>query len=145
MLQLPALTKFEGFRMVAGNPAIRNKTDTFPGICHRCNGGGDGSAPCDARDTSEFPLKMCPGGIRATIIFPSCWDGKNLDSPDHQSYMAYSTGAAMGALAGISCPTSHPIRVPQVMYEIMLGTRPFNNPTYFEGGKQPFVYSFGDS
>ena len=22
-----------------------------------------------------------------TIIFPSCWDGKNLDSPDHESHV----------------------------------------------------------
>ncbi|KXX73376.1 hypothetical protein MMYC01_210012 [Madurella mycetomatis] len=131
-----------GFRMVAGNPALRSKAGTLPGICHRCNGNGEGGAPCDSRDTSEFPLKMCPGGIRATIIFPSCWDGKNLDSPDHSSHMAYAPGAV---LAGPNCPASHPIRVPQVMYEVMLDTRPFNDPKYFEGGKQPFVYSFGDS
>lgn len=131
--------------MVSGNPALRTKAGTFPGICHRCNGNGDGFAPCDARDTSEFPLKMCPGGIRATVIFPSCWDGKNLDSPDHQSHMAYSSQGMGGTgLAGAACPASHPVRVPQVMYEIMLDTKPFNKKEYFEGGKQPFVYSFGD-
>lgn len=128
--------------MIAGDPTIRTKAATFPGICHRCQGNGDGFAPCDSRDTSELPLKMCPGGIRATVIFPSCWDGKNLDSPDHRSHMAYTpTGRA---LAGDECPVSHPVRVPQVMYEIMLDTTPFNDPKYFEGGKQPFVYSFGD-
>jgi hypothetical protein len=31
------------------------------------------------------------------------------------------------------------------MYEIMWDTTPFNNPKYFQGGKQPFVYSFGDA
>ncbi|KAK4442295.1 hypothetical protein QBC34DRAFT_455177 [Podospora aff. communis PSN243] len=140
----PKTTSFKpGFRMLTGNPSLRTKAGTIPGICHRCNGNGDGFAPCDSRDTSEFPLKMCPGGIRATIIFPSCWDGKNLDSPDHTSHMAYSTGG-FGALAGANCPASHPIRVPQVMFEVMLDTRPFNKPEYFEGGKQPFVYSFGD-
>ncbi len=24
------------------------------------------------------------------VLFPNCWDGKRLDSPDHQSHMAYS-------------------------------------------------------
>lgn len=127
--------------MVVGDPGLRAKTGTLAGICHRCNGNGEGFAPCDGRDTSEFPTKMCPGGIRATIIFPSCWDGKNLDSPDHSSHMAYAPGST---LAGAACPSSHPVRVPQVMYEVMWDTRPFNNPKYFAGGTQPFVYSFGD-
>ncbi|KAK0722610.1 hypothetical protein B0T26DRAFT_739810 [Lasiosphaeria miniovina] len=138
----PKTTSFRpGFRMLAGNPNLRSKTGTFPGICHRCIGNGEGGAPCDSKDTSEFPAKVCPGGIRATVIFPTCWDGKNLDSPDHQSHMAYS---GRSALAGDSCPASHPVRVPQVMYEIMWDTKPFNDPKYFQGGKQPFVYSFGD-
>ncbi|KAH8896038.1 hypothetical protein GQ53DRAFT_641040 [Thozetella sp. PMI_491] len=131
-----------GFRMIAGNPSLRSKSGTSPGICHRCNGNGEGGAPCDGRDTSNFPPKVCPGGIRATVIFPTCWDGKNLDSADHRSHIAYSPGT--GSLAGASCPSTHPVRVPQVMYEIMWDTRPFNDPKYFQGGKQPFVYSFGD-
>lgn len=102
--------------MVAGNPGLRSKTGTFPGICHRCNGpgevNGNGGAPCDSGDFTTFPPRACSGGIRATIIFPSCWDGKNLDSPDHQSHMAYSPGGS--ALAGAACPSTHPIRVPQV-------------------------------
>jgi hypothetical protein len=128
--------------MIAGNPNLRAKTGTFKGICHRCNGNGAGFAPCDSRDTSEFPTKACPGGIRASVIFPSCWDGKNLDSPDHASHMAYSPGGAV--LAGAACPATHPIRVPQLMYEMQWDTRPFNDAKYFAGGKQPFVYSFGD-
>jgi Domain of unknown function (DUF1996) len=130
--------------MTAGDPTLRTKKGTYPGICHRCNGNGEGSVPCDAKDSSEFPAKVCPGGIRATVIFPSCWDGKNLDSPDHRSHMAYAPGSSSNAFAGSTCPSTHPIRVPQVMYEVMWDTRQFNDPKYFEGGKQPFVYSFGD-
>ncbi|KAL1893721.1 hypothetical protein Sste5346_006222 [Sporothrix stenoceras] len=136
-----------GFRMIAGNPSLRSKSGTFPGICHRCNGAaevnGNGGVPCDSGDSSSFPTKPCSGGIRATIIFPTCWDGKNLDSPDHQSHMAYAPGGQ--ALANANCPTTHPIRVPQVMYEVMWDTRPFNDPKYYTNGKQPFVYSFDDS
>ncbi|KAI0534480.1 hypothetical protein GGR58DRAFT_505238 [Xylaria digitata] len=135
-----------GFRMLAGDPTLRSKTGNFANICHRCLQakdrimGGNG-APCDASDTAAFPTKFCPGGIRATVIFPSCWDGKNLDSPDHKSHVAYAAGSA---LAGDRCPTTHPVRIPQVMYEIMFDTTPFNNPDYWKNGKQPFVYSFGD-
>lgn len=129
--------------MITGKPELRTAAGTIKGICHRCNGNGDGFAPCDASDTSGFPTKICPGGIRASVIFPSCWDGKNLDSPDHSSHMAYSPDSE--TLAPASCPSSHPVRVPQLMYEMQWDTSAFNNPEYFEGGKQPFVYSFGDS
>lgn len=69
--------------MLAGDPTLRSATGHFSGICHRClaaserKSGGSG-APCASSDTAAFPSKPCPGGIRATIIFPSCWDGKNL-------------------------------------------------------------------
>ena len=76
------------------------------------------------------------------MTFPSCWDGKNLDSPDHASHVAYSTDGLV--LSGDGCPASHPVRIPQLMYEMNWDTVGFNNPRYFEGGRQPFVYSFGD-
>ena len=33
-------------------------------------------------------------GSGSTCIFPSCWDGKSLDSADHKSHMAYPTAGA---------------------------------------------------
>lgn len=103
--------------------------------------GGDG-APCDSGDTFEFPSEPCPGGIPATVIFPSCWVGVNLDSPDHKGHVAYAPGNS--ALADDKCPNTHPVRIPQVMYEVMFDTLQFTNPEYFKDGNQPFVYSFGD-
>lgn len=66
-----------------------------------------------------------------------------MDSPDHRSHVAYASGR--GALAGDKCPASHPVRIPQVMYEIMFDTKQFNDAKYWANGKQPLVYSFGDS
>jgi len=135
-----------GFRMLAGDPMLRTKQSGNLNICHRCLAKGDrimggSGAPCSSGDTAEFPNKPCPGGIRATVIFPSCWDGKNLDTPDHKSHVAYAPGSA---LAGDKCPSTHPVRIPQVMYEIMYDTSGFADPAYFKNGKQPLVYSFGD-
>ncbi|HST26659.1 MAG TPA: DUF1996 domain-containing protein [Gaiellaceae bacterium] len=52
----------------------------------------------------------CPSGkgqgLRLHVNFPSCWDGKNLDSADHKSHMAYPTGRA--------CPADHPVAVPAI-------------------------------
>ncbi|KAK3361497.1 hypothetical protein B0T24DRAFT_539044 [Lasiosphaeria ovina] len=135
-----------GFRMISGDPSRRSKASGSLVNCHRCLAkserimGGNG-APCSTGDTAQFPTKPCPGGIRVTVIFPSCWDGKNLDSPDHQSHVAYAPGAA---LAGDKCPSTHPVRIPQVMYEVMYDTSGFADPAYYKNGKQPLVYSFGD-
>jgi len=120
--------------MIAGNPSYRTKQKGALMNCHRClkkneRVSGGAGAPCDRSDTAEFPAKPCPGGIRVTTIFPSCWDGKNLDSPDHQSHVAYQSGSA---LAGDQCPATHPVRIPQVMYEIMYVSPPFS-----PGGQAP--------
>lgn len=40
------------------------------------------------------------------VNFPDCWDGRRLDSPDHQSHMAHSRDYA--------CPASHPVKVPLI-------------------------------
>lgn len=64
--------------MLTGDPMLRTKPTGVKAVCHRCLakservGGGSG-APCSSGDTFEFPNKPCPGGIRATVIFPSCW------------------------------------------------------------------------
>ncbi|MDO8960541.1 MAG: DUF1996 domain-containing protein, partial [Methylophilus sp.] len=68
-------------------------------------------------------LKACGGPnqiLRMIVSFPQCWDGKNLDSPDHQSHMAYSCGDecedATGKItkSANSCPASHPVAIPNI-------------------------------
>lgn len=136
------MTAFKpGFRMIAGDP-MNKKGSNKASICHRCLGNGEGFAPCDSKDTAELPTKYCPKGIRATVIFPSCWDGKNLDSPDHKSHVAYSNSGGLGTP---NCPSTHPVAIPQVMYEIMWDTGRYKNDAWYGNGKQPFVYSFGDA
>jgi len=60
----------------------------------------------DVANSGEIPT--CPNGanLRLHVRFPSCWDGKNLDSADHKSHMAYPVGR--------SCPTDHPVSVPAI-------------------------------
>jgi hypothetical protein len=43
------------------------------------------------------------------------------------------------------CPATHPVRVSQVMFEVIWDTSSFNNPEDWPAdGSQPFVWSFGD-
>lgn len=59
------------------------------------------------------------GYIRVVINFPQCWDGKNLDSPDHKSHMAYAHWRQVDAngrsyFPENRCPITHPIPVPEI-------------------------------
>jgi hypothetical protein len=58
-------------------------------VCHRCMPakGDNSNINCGAPDGQELPTESCAGGIRTIITFPTCWDGVNLDSPDHKSHL----------------------------------------------------------
>ena len=49
----------------------------------------------------------------------SCWDGKNLDTPNHMDHVAHPIdGPAPFAVVDGKCPDSHPVKIPQVHYEV---------------------------
>ncbi|KAI5856165.1 hypothetical protein GGS23DRAFT_438939 [Durotheca rogersii] len=134
-----------GFRMLVGDATLRTKEGQSPRNCYRCFTGpnfeGDNLAPCaDPKlDTPGLPSTPCPGGIRSNIHFPTCWDGENLDTPNHKDHVAWPPGNAY------QCPSTHPVKIPQVMLEVVWDTREFNNPDEWpEDGSQPFVLSTGD-
>jgi len=136
----------KGFRMLAGSAGNSDNSKVVKArICHRCwTSTSDtpfvGGAPCDNNDTVDIPADPKCKMIRQTIIFPTCWDGKNVDSPDHQSHMAYGQGN--GANGGGACPSSHPTKVPQVMYELMWDVSKFADKSMWPtDGSRPFVYS----
>ncbi|KAH8883181.1 hypothetical protein GQ53DRAFT_664329 [Thozetella sp. PMI_491] len=136
-----------GFRMLVGDASLRVAAGQQKQICHRCYSNIEqnpfGGAPCTGNDTTSLPSKPCAGGIRSTVTFPTCWDGKNVDSPDHKSHVAYPKTGTFESTG--TCPDSHPVRLPQLMYEIMWDTRQFNNPDDWPtDGSQPLVYSMGD-
>ncbi|KAI0284869.1 hypothetical protein BC826DRAFT_1109484 [Russula brevipes] len=90
----------DGLRLLAGNPFLRSYAGTpeAKAISWKCidfNGPPEQQTPGFANNTH------CPSGLRAQVFFPSCWDGKNLDSPDHKSHMAYPDGVDSG-----QCPPS---------------------------------------
>ncbi|KAK4225662.1 hypothetical protein QBC38DRAFT_482434 [Podospora fimiseda] len=146
-----------GFRMFFGDATLRSQPaqNLSTQTCFRCfnapDFGGDEFAPCqDPRvDTWHLPQIPCPGGIRSNIVFPTCWDGKRLDSPDHKAHVAYPIeGPHLFDANGTAekCPCSHPVKIPQVMLEIIWDTREFNDPELWpEDGSQPFVLSTGDT
>jgi hypothetical protein len=58
----------------------------------------------------------------------------------HVSYPANGTFDNQGP-----CPASHPVRIPQILYEVIFETKEFNTKEQWpEDGSQPFVWSFSD-
>ncbi|MBD8527896.1 DUF1996 domain-containing protein [Pseudomarimonas arenosa] len=69
-----------------------------------------------------IPECQVPDRLRFDLFFPSCWNGVDLDSPDHQSHMAYPE-----TVAGVTrCPASHPVALPRVTYHYAFPVRPEN-------------------
>ena len=132
--------------MLAGSATnTDNSKVKLANICHRCWTAPSentfiGGAPCSGTDTVAIPKDPTCKLIRQTIIFPTCWDGKNLDSPDHQSHVAYGQGS--GATGGGACPSTHPVKLPQIMYELMWDVNKFADKSLWPtDGSDSFVYS----
>lgn len=108
----------DGFRMVAGDPARRtfNHSDFAQrAVSIVCYGQGG--------DYNGLPPKKCDQ-LRTQVYFPSCWDGINLDSPDHKSHVAYP---AYGDYNGGVCPESHPVPIFSVFFEFYFSTGLFSD------------------
>jgi uncharacterized protein DUF1996 len=54
----------------------------------------------------------CPAGTHLVqrIRFPDCWDGRNVDSPDHTSHMTFARNRG--------CPNAHRVPVPAISLNV---------------------------
>lgn len=106
-----------GLHLVAGNAA---NTDPAKGsgrfICYGPKGENPGWKQTIA---AAFADGTCvPGGdFTMEIDFPLCWDGVNLDSPDHKAHVI-SPPQQQSAPFLRYCPADHPVHLPQISYNI---------------------------
>lgn len=126
--------------MIAGETTLRHKTDTKEAraLGFNCiNYGGRDPEPTLGRHempTKEFTDANCKDGIRAELMFPSCWNGKDLNGgSSNKAHVAYPSDVMTG-----SCPPEFPVRLPGLMYETQWNTNEF------KGIDGEFVWSNGD-
>ncbi|MEU8386719.1 MULTISPECIES: DUF1996 domain-containing protein [Micromonospora] len=87
-----------GLRLVAGNA--------------KATGPNDSIARWSCLHAGHVPPSKdfvnCPSGtmLESYLDFPQCWNGRDLDSPDHKSHLAYPVNQA--------CPSTHPVHVPKL-------------------------------
>lgn len=96
-----------GLVMIAGNKnhtsGVQNSNNQLEIAVWGCENAGR---------TNNGSIQSCPVGDRVTLTinFPQCWDGVNLDSPDHKSHMAYPNFRNPPQRS--TCPSTHPVMLP---------------------------------
>ncbi|KAK8058794.1 hypothetical protein PG994_009242 [Apiospora phragmitis] len=99
--------------------------------------------PCTGSDIAGFPKQPCGGGWRVTVTFPSCWDGRNTDSPDHKSHIAYPTAPSRWAPPAPARTRSRSLRLCTRSSSTRASST--TRPEWPADGSQPFYWSFGDN
>lgn len=121
-----------GMRMIAGVASAMGPIGSAPWdreVSWNCQDG-------TASGTPQTPgISRCAPGqlLKMEIKFPQCWDGVNLDSPDHKSHMSHTTVGG--------CPASHPVAIPQITYGVFWTTPPEGTSTWRLASD---MYSGGD-
>lgn len=114
----------DGLKMIVGNAHAQNPSE------NKWIGNGRIYFKCGPGSNTHLqaPPAQCSSGIMVLVfMFPQCWDGKNLDSGDHISHMAYAQGS--------QCPQSHPRAVPRIEAFVRygVGTGPIGTVTLASG------------
>ncbi len=98
-----------GFKLIAGNSKSTTPQDVRV-VAWNCG------PRVDVRPQASIPT--CPDagrrGLALHVSFADCWDGTSLDSPDHQSHMAYSQRGR--------CPADHPVALPALTVNVRYPT-----------------------
>jgi len=131
----------DDFRMLSGDPTLRTldpssfaqQAITF--LCLDFSG--------QSNRYNELPRGIsCPSGIRSQINFPSCWNGKDTDSSDHKSHVAFlSTGPDNGTCID----PAFPVTLPRIFMEVYWISQVFEDQRKNAmTPSQPFVFAHGD-
>jgi len=104
-----------------------------PYPCERDDAGGCNEyGPSNQVQNGFLPVTGC-GELEINIKFPTCWDGKNVESQDgsHVAYSVECDGDEHNECFDFDCPTTHPIKMPELhLYVRVLG---------YEGGAHMFA------
>lgn len=146
----------QGFRMIAGDQFLRNFSGPVPDPpksewtaaeqtqfslsqkalgfnCLHYNTTDEGSLYRHFLPDKAFLDQNCWDGLRLELMFPSCWNGKDVDSHDHKSHMAYPSLVNDG-----TCPEGFETRLVSLFFETKYDTQDF------AGVDGQFVLSMGD-
>ncbi|KAK5058852.1 hypothetical protein LTR84_011116 [Exophiala bonariae] len=154
---MPTVAFPQNFRMIAGDAMKRSFYGAIPdppmsewkdsdktqqalmekaigfNCLHYSAGANEGSIEHHGLRNKTFIDSTCTDGVRAELMFPSCWNGQDLDSHNHTTHVSYPDQIKYG-----NCPEGYPVRLPTLFYETI-----YNTPA-FKDVDGMFVLSNGD-
>jgi len=95
-----------GLKMIAGDRTWSDVKQNQSRVWWTCT---------DRGPTYSSIVPDCGDRVLLVVVFPQCWDGKNLDSRDHKSHMSYPNYS--NDANGSKCPSTHPVVVPEITEE----------------------------
>ncbi|MEU8814865.1 DUF1996 domain-containing protein [Actinoplanes sp. NPDC048796] len=105
-----------GLRMVAGDAKKKVPTPRGAQGQFYCAFYGPGDLDGIARSTNgNWPICGGDATLHFMLQFPDCWDGEHLDSPNHRDHVTFGTGQG--------CPSTHPVRIPAITFDIQYGVK----------------------
>ncbi|MFI7604409.1 DUF1996 domain-containing protein [Micromonospora sp. NPDC049366] len=105
-----------GMRMISGDAKKKVPTPRGASGQFYCAHYGPGDLDGIARSTNgNWPICGGNATLHFMMQFPDCWDGKHLDSPNHKAHVAYGSNEG--------CPSSHPVRIPAITFDIQYGVK----------------------
>jgi uncharacterized protein DUF1996 len=85
----------------------------------------------ESYESRSNSIPACSGEITAIVNFPNCWDGVNLDSPNHKSHLAYNGNGV--------CPATHGKKISNISgivhYKVTDTSNLRLSSDNYEGGK----------
>ena len=102
-------------------PIPRGLKFVFGGVGHparfKCLSADGNHNVTDWLATLQDALALCGAGQKIDMAqsTPECWDGRNLDSPDHRSHMAFVLRDKNSGKE--YCPTTHPYLMPRLHFQ----------------------------
>jgi hypothetical protein len=101
----------QGFRMIAGDAKLQVPTPRGSVNQFYCAGpGGETGRSADG----NWPVCAPTADLMFQLVFPDCWDGVHLDSPDHKSHVRYTYDG--------TCSGDYPVAIPSISFVIAYRT-----------------------
>jgi hypothetical protein len=96
-----------GLRILTGNPKATTSAQ-MKNVNWHCHVPSTGNG--HSWNSSSIPNCNVGEYVVMAMDFPRCWDGKNLDSPNHNDHMSRAVSGG--------CPASHPVPLPQITFNM---------------------------
>ncbi|MGC4804903.1 DUF1996 domain-containing protein [Micromonospora sp. DT233] len=95
----------QGFRMIAGD--AKRQVATPDGAPNQFWCAGDGGSIGRSTD-GNWPICAPTANLTYQLVFPDCWDGIHLDSPDHKSHVGNAVNGR--------CSGAFPVAIPSISF-----------------------------